>query len=247
MYAESWGPKYATNKGQYRGADHYMIQYSFGYSNSTNAGSPNALAAVYQARSDILWPANSAQAYCSSVLGYTIPVTITSVVVSVTPSATTTVTSSQTDFITVTNTHLTTAYTTSNAVAQKRALAIPNVLTKYPVGIVTSACSLAVKPASSTSVVTVTTTRTAATVFSTQQADVTTLITSTVDVSSTTTLVTVVTPACSSGKAICTAGSGCIDLTSDNNNCGACDNVVSPANLPSHLIPMTNQYSARPA
>jgi hypothetical protein len=138
MYAESWGSSYATNNGQYRGNDHYMVQYSFGYSNSTNAGSPNPLAAVYQARNDVLWPGNSAKPYCSSILGYTASVTTTTVVVSVTASTTTT------------------------AAARKRALATPDVLSKYPASIVTSACSLAVQPASGTSVVTVTSTQTVA-------------------------------------------------------------------------------------
>jgi hypothetical protein len=154
MYAESWGSDYATNNGQYRGNDHYMVQYSFGYSNATNPGSPDPLAAVYQARNDVLWPGNSAQPYCSSILGYTASVTTTTIFVSVTASATTTVTSSG---------NPTTASVTSTAAAQKqkRALAMPDVLSKYPASIVTSACSLAVQPASSTSVVTVTSTQTA--------------------------------------------------------------------------------------
>jgi hypothetical protein len=50
---------------------------------------------------------------------------------------------------------------TAAAQKQKRALAMPDVLSKYPAGIVTSACSLAVQPASGTSVVTVTSTQTA--------------------------------------------------------------------------------------
>jgi hypothetical protein len=154
MYTESWGPDYATNSGQYRGNDHYMVQYSFGYSNSTNPGSPNPLAAVYQARNDVLWPGNSAQPYCSSILGYTASVTTTTIFVSATASATITVTSSGKP---------TMASVTSTAAAQKqkRALVMPDVLSKYPANIVTSACSLASQPASSTSIVTVTSTQTA--------------------------------------------------------------------------------------
>lgn len=38
LYNETWAPSYATNSGQYRGADHYTIEYSFSYSNTTNPG-----------------------------------------------------------------------------------------------------------------------------------------------------------------------------------------------------------------
>jgi len=219
MYAESWGPSYATNKGQYRGSDQYLIQYSFGYSNSTNAGSPNPQAAVYQARNDILWPANSAQGFCSSLLGYTTPVVTVTSATTTTPVSVTlqtvtitsvgetvTATSVITTSITVTPNAkrdisdptmtvingitapaLPTIPSISTQAPQKRALSTPNVLTKYPGSILTSACSLAVKPVSSTSTITVTSTQTANTVLTTQQSSVTTLITSSITVSTTTT------------------------------------------------------------
>jgi hypothetical protein len=232
MYAESWGPSYATNKGQYRGSDHYMIQYSFGYSNATSAGSPNPQAAVYQARNDILWPANSAKGFCSSLLGYTTPVVTVTSATTTTPvsvtlqtvtitsvGGTATATSVITTSVTITSavnvkreigdsaepTSLTVINgvtapallvvpsvstqvpSVSTQVPQKRALSTPNVLTKYLGGIVTSACSLAIKPVISTNTVTVASTQTANTVLITQQFSVTTLITSSIIVAITTT------------------------------------------------------------
>jgi hypothetical protein len=184
MYAESWSPKYATNKGQYRDADQYLIQYSFGYSIATDAGLPNSQAAVYQAREDISWPANSAQGFCSSLLGYTTPV------VTITSATTTTPVSVTLQTVTVTSVGATTTAfsvsTTSTTITsvvggkRRRAMSTPNVLTKYPASIVTSACSLVIKPVSSTSTVTVASTQTASTVLTTQQSSVTTLITSSV-------------------------------------------------------------------
>ncbi|KEQ68814.1 hypothetical protein M436DRAFT_16524, partial [Aureobasidium namibiae CBS 147.97] len=198
MYAESWGPSFATNNGQYRGNDHFMIQYSFEYSNSTNPGSPNPVAAVYQARQDILWPGNSAQPFCSSILGYTTPVATTVSVTNV--AATVTATSVSTYFTTVSTvvnakrdggaSPAPTSWTIINGVAllalpsiplsstqapQKRAVSTPNVLTKYPASIITSACSLAASPVTTS---------------------VTTLITSSVTVGATTTVTDVVTSTC---------------------------------------------------
>jgi hypothetical protein len=112
MYAQSWGSQYATNVGQYRGNDNFKIQYSFSYSNITNPGTPNPLAAVYQARNDIQWPGNSAQPYCSSILGYTTPVVTTTIVATSTPLTTTTTTIIQTDLTTTTIIKPTTTTTT---------------------------------------------------------------------------------------------------------------------------------------
>lgn len=121
MYAETWGPKFATNDGQYRGNDHYMIQYSFGYSNATNPGTPDPLAAVYQARSDILWPANSAQPFCSSILGYTVPVVTASTVVTTTPISTTVNVVSVTSVVaTATSTVYSTASTTITSIVNAK-------------------------------------------------------------------------------------------------------------------------------
>jgi hypothetical protein len=142
MYSESWPPKYATNVGQYRGNDHFLLEYSFAYSNSTNPGSAQPLPAVYQAKRDILYPANSALAYCSSILGYTTP----------TVTATVSVTS-------------TTIVATTTVVARRDVIAEPSALSKYPASIVTSACSLAATPVTQT--ITTTATTTAATVSAT--------------------------------------------------------------------------------
>ncbi|KAF2717843.1 hypothetical protein K431DRAFT_232193, partial [Polychaeton citri CBS 116435] len=40
IYSEAWPTSYATNVGQYRGDDHYMIQYSYTFTNKTDAGAP---------------------------------------------------------------------------------------------------------------------------------------------------------------------------------------------------------------
>jgi hypothetical protein len=204
MYAQSWGSQYATNVGQYRGNDHFKIQYSFSYSNSTNPGTPNPLAAVYQARNDIQWPSNSAQPYCSSILGYTTPVVTATIVATSTPLTTTTTTAIQTDLTTttvikpttttVTSTRVTAAkrdigampteWTTIDGVRAKvlptvlgpstteavkrRDIALPQVLSKYPASIISSACVLAVTPVTVTSTATSLVTSTVATVYSTE-------------------------------------------------------------------------------
>jgi hypothetical protein len=123
MYAQSWGTRYATNVGQWRGNDNFKIQYSFSYSNITNPGSADPVAAVYQARNDIKWPANSAQPYCSSILGYTTPVVTTTVVTTSTPLATTTTTDIKTDLTTTTViSPTTTTVTSTKPFADKRDL-----------------------------------------------------------------------------------------------------------------------------
>jgi len=40
MYNETWADSYATNVGQYRGANHYTISHSYSYSNITDPGCP---------------------------------------------------------------------------------------------------------------------------------------------------------------------------------------------------------------
>lgn len=91
MYSESWPASYATNKGQYRGSDQFTIQYSFAYSNSADPGAPCKDCAVHQASRDISY--SSLQPYCSSLLGYTIPVATATVTATQTPSTITTTTS----------------------------------------------------------------------------------------------------------------------------------------------------------
>jgi hypothetical protein len=41
MYTRSWGASYATNKGQYRGSDHYTISDSYTASSTTNTDAAN--------------------------------------------------------------------------------------------------------------------------------------------------------------------------------------------------------------
>ena len=42
LYTESWDISHATNTGQWRGSDHYTIDYSFAYSNATDIGVPKS-------------------------------------------------------------------------------------------------------------------------------------------------------------------------------------------------------------
>jgi hypothetical protein len=86
----------ATNKGQFRNKFHVVIAGSNGYT--------NGLYLVSQAAREIEQPSNSAQSYCSSILGYTTPVVTTTVVATYTPRTTTSTTGTQ--IILATNTIL---------------------------------------------------------------------------------------------------------------------------------------------
>lgn len=136
LYSETWSASYATNSGQYRGNDHYLIEYSYAYSNSTNAGTANYNGAVHQASKDISY--STLQPFCSSYLGYTIPV------------VTVTATSTTIPVQTVTQT----ATVTVTPVNMKRALSTPPVLTKYPATVLSAACSLQATKATVTSTIT---------------------------------------------------------------------------------------------
>ena len=153
MYSESWPKSYATNVGQYRGSDHYKIQFSYMFSNATNPGSASPPPAVYQASRDISY--STLQPFCSSYLGYTIPVTTTTTTTTTTPLTTTTTTTT------------TTVEGLATDMPAKRALSTPNVLTKYPTAILSSACSMQATPVTTTAVVITTTTATAATATTT--------------------------------------------------------------------------------
>ncbi|KAH0341844.1 hypothetical protein KCU81_g6025, partial [Aureobasidium melanogenum] len=149
LYTEAWDSTYAVNGGQWWGDNQYLVSYSFGYPKLNPGINPtvgDAVGAEYQAVADIKWA--TLQPFCSSYLGYTAAVktiTTTATVTGVT-SQTTTAAQSQT--------------TTQN---QKRALSTPDVLTKYPSTVLSSACQLqATQPAASTLVVTATVTATAA-------------------------------------------------------------------------------------
>ncbi|KAI6859842.1 glycoside hydrolase [Hortaea werneckii] len=177
MYSESWPASYATNKGQYRGSDHFTIQYSFAYSNSANPGAACKDRAVHQASRDISY--SSLQPYCSSLLGYTIPVATATV--TATEAASTTTTTTTTTARTTTTAQvfvkrqeesiIQTVSTSGSLLVRVKATATasldaraatstPDSLTKYPGDVVASACSLQASPATSTSTQIVTTTST---------------------------------------------------------------------------------------
>ena len=75
MYSETWPASYATNTGQVRGYDRFLIEYSFAYSNAVDPGRASPNGAVHQASQEIA--ASTLQPFCSSYLGYTVPVATT--------------------------------------------------------------------------------------------------------------------------------------------------------------------------
>jgi hypothetical protein len=128
-----------------RGNDDYLIEYSYSFSNLTNPGAASPDAAIHQASKDISY--STLQSFCSSYLGYSTAVT----------TVTTTATFSPFTVVTVY------PYPTTTVQPAKRSagsLSTPDVLTKYPSAILSSACSLQATPVSGTStlVSTVTTT-----------------------------------------------------------------------------------------
>ncbi|THX48054.1 hypothetical protein D6D06_09315 [Aureobasidium pullulans] len=165
LYTEAWTSTYAVNGGQWRGQDQYLVNYSFGYSKVNPGVSPtvgDATGAKYQARQDMTYsPASLTsvfQPYCSSLL------TLTPLVTTVTPSAT--VTPLITSTVVVVQTAKAKRDESSlflvipkgsyptNTNIEKRAVSTPAVLTKYPLGVQSGACSLIVTQATSTSTIT---------------------------------------------------------------------------------------------
>ncbi|KAI5197148.1 hypothetical protein E4T38_08152 [Aureobasidium subglaciale] len=147
LYTEPWTNKYATNGGQMRGTDQYVVSYSFGFSKPNAGLDPlvgDANGATYQAVADIKW--SKLQPFCSAYLGYSIPVS--------------TVTSVATTVPVVTSTSYSTTTVSPNKV--RRALSIPADLSKYPATVISSACSMQASKPSSTSVTTAFSTVTAA-------------------------------------------------------------------------------------
>ncbi|KAG9604895.1 hypothetical protein KCU77_g774, partial [Aureobasidium melanogenum] len=213
MYSESWPASYATNVGQYQGNDHFLISYSYAYSNQTNPGSACKDCAVHQASAEIT--ASSLQPYCSSILGYT-PLTATATnTVTTTPLVTITATVTTTIVQSATVTDITTvlqkrqdtpassqwlAVSTSDgtvvrvaptAMVARRDLSTPGALKKCPSGVVSSACSLVVQsPSVASATTTITTTITAPTATNTITASASTTTTFTQTVSATTTSTT---------------------------------------------------------
>ncbi|PNS21939.1 hypothetical protein CAC42_537 [Sphaceloma murrayae] len=164
MYSESWPKKYATNTGQYRGSDRYLIANSYAFSNSTNPGpQPDKSLAIYQAKKEIDW--SKLQPYCSSILSYTTPVT----------TSVTTVTTQATSTVTVTVTTASTlpevrkrqdsgvllsrgadSLVKPTALARRSALPTPAQLTRYASDVISTACSAKATPVTSTSTTVVT-------------------------------------------------------------------------------------------
>lgn len=165
-YTEVWDQSYATNTGQYRGSDRYFVAYSYTYALTGNAAPAPSVGdkkgAVYQAAVDIKY--STLQPFCSTLLGYSAPIATAVVYSTTTP--------------TVTSTAFATNTVTVSAAKRDVSTSTPNVLTKYPATVISSACSMLVTQGTSTSTVaTVTSVSTAATA--------TTLITYTTSVTST--------------------------------------------------------------
>ncbi|KAI5203700.1 hypothetical protein E4T39_04003 [Aureobasidium subglaciale] len=157
IYTETWNSTFATNAGQYRGTDQYVVEYSYGYSLT---GSPGVVpkvgdkpGAIYQAAVDMKYYPTSLtsvfQPFCSSVLSYTAPLTTTTAVVTITPTS------------------LTTQTVVVNAKRAASTIPTPAVLSKYPATVVSSACSLIVTSPTVTSVIVQSTTTTGAPSIST--------------------------------------------------------------------------------
>jgi len=167
IYTEQWPDSYAVNSGQTRDSVRYFIGYSYTFANSTSAsiapkvGDKNG--AIYQARQDMTYyPSqltSTFQPFCSSVLGYTIPVASATALTTVTPVVSSTV-------------YSTAIVTVANA---KRAAATPDVLTKYPASVVASACSLIATSPTSTSTLTAATSTVTAAASTTVVTSVTTV------------------------------------------------------------------------
>ncbi|KAI4728672.1 hypothetical protein E4T49_03498 [Aureobasidium sp. EXF-10728] len=167
LYTEAWDSSYATNKGQYRGNDHYMIEYSYTFTNTSNPGfkpsKGDTNGAIHQASIDIKYA--TLQPFCSAALGYSDLLATITPTSFVTPMATSTVLSTTTT--TASSINKRAAVTTSSA-----SLSTPAVLKKYPFSILNNACSMVVSQATSTS----TSTAPAVTVTATTQTTLETLI-----------------------------------------------------------------------
>ncbi|RDW85389.1 hypothetical protein BP5796_03714 [Coleophoma crateriformis] len=146
LYSEAWPTSYATNFGQYRGNDHYLIESSYTYTNETNPGVPDQACAVAEAAAQISY--SKLQLFCMAYLGLAVP----------TATATTTVVA------TVTSISTSTVHIDDSP--QKRAVDVPNDLQKYPSSVLSSACSLKV-PFTVTTTATSSTTTTVATTTTT--------------------------------------------------------------------------------
>jgi hypothetical protein len=92
MYTQEWDASFATNDGQYRGDDHYTIQYSFGFTDTSDDGVPVC-------PNDLTYLKSSGQAFCSSFIGYIQPTSTATKTATITPPAQiTTVTKTSTSY-----------------------------------------------------------------------------------------------------------------------------------------------------
>ncbi len=166
MYTQKWEKNVAVNDGQWRGEDHYTIASSYSYSNTTDPGKPKLPCDVAAAKSAIV--ASSLQPFCSTLLGYTTPVSTVVATDFTTVPATTVVN---------TISPVTTITTTVTQAPQKRDVAAPSndtpaALTTFAASAVSAACSLQATPVTETAT---TTTTTVATISSGTVATTTTL------------------------------------------------------------------------
>lgn len=165
-YTEVWDQSYATNTGQYRDSDRYFVAYSYTYALTGNAAPAPSVGdkkgAVYQAAVDIKY--STLQPFCSTLLGYSAPIA-TAVVYSTTTPV-------------VTSTAIATLTVTVSAAKRDVSTSTPNVLTKYPATVLSSACSMLVTQGTSTSTVATVTSVSTAPTFTTP-VTYTTLVTST--------------------------------------------------------------------
>jgi hypothetical protein len=171
------------------------VAYSYTYALSNNAAPAPSVGdkngAIYQAIVDIKY--STLQPFCSTILGYSAPIA-TAVVYSTTTPV-------------VTNTVIATNTVTVSAAKRDVSTSTPNVLTKYPATVLSSACSMLVTQGTSTSTVaTVTSVSTAPTA--------TTLVTYTTAVTSTL-------KAAPTGNAYCEDGS-LVDGTTGSCGTGPC-------------------------
>ncbi|KAI4944730.1 hypothetical protein J4E91_008417 [Alternaria rosae] len=153
MYTQKWAKSVAVNDGQYRGDDHYTIASSYSYSNTADPGKPKLPCDVAAAKSAIV--ASTLQPFCSTLLGYTTPVSTVIATEFTTVPATTLINTAS---------PVVTATTTVTQAPQKRDVAgpeTPAALAEFAASAVSAACSL---QATSVTVTATTSTTTVATV-----------------------------------------------------------------------------------
>jgi hypothetical protein len=155
MYTQKWEKSVAVNDGQYRGDDHYTIASSYSYSNTADPGKPKLPCDVAAAKSVIV--ASTLQPFCSTLLGYTTPVSTVIATEFTTVPATTVVN---------TVSPVTTTTTTVTQAPQKRDVAgseTPAALTDFAPSAISAACSLQATPVTETATTSTTTVATVST------------------------------------------------------------------------------------